>query len=103
MARCLLKDGNFPCNLWGELFFTAVCLSHRSPYSALGGATPFFRTHGKVANMSDVRVIGSRAFVHIETHITKLGDKAWEGKLCGFSQNNRAYRIYNPAKGTVVE
>ncbi|CAN0421336.1 unnamed protein product, partial [Laminaria digitata] len=24
MARCLLLDGNFPRNLWGELFFTAV-------------------------------------------------------------------------------
>ena len=53
--------------------------------------------------MSDLRAIGSRAFVHIETHTTKLGDKAWEGKLCGFSQDSRAYRIYNPAKGTVVE
>ena len=29
--------------------------------------------------------------------------QAWEGKLCGFSQDSRAYRIYNPAKGTVVE
>ena len=53
--------------------------------------------------MSDLRGIGARAFVHIETHTTKLGDKAWEGTLCGFSQNSRAYRIYNPAKGTVVE
>ena len=26
-----------------------------------------------------------------------------EGKLCGFSQDSRAYRTYNPAKGTVVE
>ena len=53
--------------------------------------------------MSDLRAIGSRAFVHIKTHTTKLGDKAWEGKLCGFSQNSWAYRIYHPAKVTVVE
>ena len=103
MTRCLLKDGNFPRNMWGELFFTAVHLCNRAPHSALGGATPFLKMHGKEADLSGLRAIGSRAFVHIETHTTKLGDKAWEGKLCGFSQDSRAYRIYNPAKGTVVE
>ncbi|CAN0317868.1 unnamed protein product, partial [Scytosiphon promiscuus] len=103
IVRCLLKDGNFPRNMWGELFFTAVYLSNRSPHAALGGATPFSKMHGKEAVMSDLRAIGARAFVHIETYTTKLGDKAWEGKLCGFSQNSRAYRIYNPAKGTIVE
>ena len=32
-----------------------------------------------------------------------LEDRAFEGKLCGYSHNSKAYRIYNPAKGTVVE
>ena len=68
IAGCLLKDGNFPRNLWGELFFTAVYLANRSPHSALGGTTPFSRMHGKEAVLSDLRAIGSRAFVHIETH-----------------------------------
>ena len=96
-------DGNFPLNLWGEMFFTAVYLFNRSPQSALAGATPFSRMNGKEAVMSDIRAIGSRAFVHTETHTTKLGDKAWDGNVCGLSQNRRAYRIYNPSKGIVVE
>ena len=32
MTRCLLKDGNFPRNMWGELFFTAVRLSNRAQH-----------------------------------------------------------------------
>ena len=59
--------------------------------------------HDKEADLSAFRAVGSTAFVHIETQTPKLGDKAWEGKVCGFSQDSRAYRIYNPVKGTVVE
>ncbi|CAN0374371.1 unnamed protein product, partial [Laminaria digitata] len=93
LLKCLLKDGKFPRNMWGELFFAAVYLSNRSPHSALGGATPFSKLHGKETVMSDLRTIGARAFVHIETHTTKLGDKAWKGKLCGFSENSRVYQM----------
>ena len=36
ITRRLMKDGNFPPSLWGELIFTAAYLSNRSPHSALG-------------------------------------------------------------------
>ena len=97
-----MKDGNFPPSLWGELILTAAKLSNRSPHSALGGATPFFRMHNKEADLSGLRAIGARAFVHRDTYTRKLDDRAFEGNLCGSCQDSRAYRIYNPAKGTVV-
>ena len=92
----MLKDGNFPDNMCGELFFTTVYLSNRLPHAALGESYPFSKMHKEV-DMTSLRVIGARAFVHTETY------KAFEGKLCGFSPNSRAYRIYNAEKGTVVE
>lgn len=85
--------------MWGLLFFMAAFLSNRSSNSALGLDTPVVKLHGKDAGMAGLRVTGSQAFVHIETHTTKLADNAWEGKLCGFSPDSRVYRIYNPAKG----
>ena len=103
ITRCLMKDGYFPPSLWGELIFKAAYLSNRSPHSALGGATPYFRMHHKEADLSRLRAIGARAFVHRETYTRKLDDRAFEGKLCGFNQDSRAYMIYNPAKGKVVE
>ena len=57
----------------------------------------------KKAELSGLQAIGARAFVHREIYTRKLDDRAFEGKLCGFSQDTRAYSIYNPAKGTVVE
>ena len=98
-----MKDGNFPPSQWGELIFTAAYLSNGSPHSTLGGATPYFRVHNKEADLWRLRAIGARAFVHRETYTRKLDDRAFEGKLCGFSQDSRAYRIYNPAKSTIVE
>ena len=98
-----MKDGNFPPSLWGELIFTAAYLSNRSPHSALRGATPYFRMHNKEADLSGRRAIGVRAFVHRKAYTRKPDDWAFKGKLCGFSQDSRAYRIYNPAEGMVVE
>ena len=100
ITRCLMEDGNFPPSLWGELIFTAAYLSNRSPHSALGGATSYFRMRN---NLSELRAIGSRVFVQHETYTRKLDDRTFEGKLGGFSQDSGAKKIYNPAKGTVVE
>ena len=96
-----MKDGNFPPSLWGELIFTVAYLSNRSPNSALGGATPYFRMPNKEADLSGLRAIGARAFVLRETCTKKLDDRAFEEKLCGFNQDSRAYKIYSPVKGTV--
>ena len=41
--------------------------------------------------------------MHIETHTTKLEDKALERRLCGYSMNSKAYRIYNPDARRVTE
>ena len=103
IARCLLKDGNFLPNLWGEMFFAAFYISNRSPNAALHSATPYSKMHGKEADMTGLRTIGARAFVHVETHTTNMGDKAWEGKVCGFSPNRRSYNVYNAEKEIVVE
>ena len=89
ITRCLVKDDNFPPSLWGKLIFTAAYVSNRSPHSALGGATPYFRMHNKEADLSGLRAIGAKAFVHRETYTRKLDDRTLEAKLCGFQQDSR--------------
>ncbi|CAB1102957.1 unnamed protein product [Ectocarpus sp. CCAP 1310/34] len=63
ITRCLMKNGAFPPTLCGELMMTAVYLSNRSPHSALGGVTPYFKMYRKEADLSRLRVIGARSFV----------------------------------------
>ena len=98
-----MKDGDFPPFMRGELMFTATYLANRSPHSTLEGATPYSKMHNLEPDLTGLRAIGARAFVYRETYTKKLEDRAFEGKLCGYSHNSKAYRIYNPAKGTVVE
>ena len=102
IVRCLLDGANLPENLWGELCCTAVYITNRLPHVHLGNQTPYFRMFGKHASLQHLRVIGSSAFVHIETHKSKLDQRAWEGKLVGYSHNSRAYRIYNPQTRKIV-
>ena len=83
--------------------FTAAYLANRTPHSALNMGTPYKTLRGKEATLQHLRTIGARAFVHIETHTKKLEDRSWEGRLCGYSQDTKAYRIYNAKTNKVVE
>ena len=70
--------------------FTAEYLANRAPRSALNMVTPYKPLHGKEATLQHLKTIGSRAFVHVETHTKKLEDRCWKGRLCGYSQDTTA-------------
>ena len=107
MVPGLLSDGGFPKSLRGKMLSQWLFLStehrNRAPHKALEMETPYKRMHGKDANLKMLRTIGARAFVHVETYTQKLAAKAWEGKLCGYSTDSRAYRVYNPTTIRVTE
>ena len=103
MVCCLLVDSGFPPKLWGELMLTAVYLCNRMPHSGLDMETPFKRLYGKEANLSHLKIVGARAFVHIKD-AKKLEPKSWEGMLCGFSDDEElSYQIWNPKTHRLVE
>lgn len=95
MTRCLLHEARLPKQLWGEIAATSVFLINRLPHKALKGDTPYYHLFGKQADLSFLRVIGSRAFVHVEGHTTKLQPKAWEGVLVGYNDDSPTFRVYN--------
>ena len=74
---------------------TAVYLSNRIPHAALHNGTPYKALYGKDAYLGHLRVIGSWTFVHEEVHTDKLEHRAREGRLVGFSEESKSYRIYN--------
>ena len=71
--------------------------------SGLGTETPFKRLYGKEANLSHIKTIGARAFVHIKD-AKKLEPKSWEGMLCDFNEDEAlSYWVWNPKPRRVVE
>ena len=91
-GRTVIMD--LPKRLWGELASTAVFLKNRIPHCALGSDTPYYRMFGENADLSFLRVIGSRAFVHEEGHRDKLDQRAREGVLVGYNSDSPTYRIF---------
>ena len=57
---------------------------------------------GKNTDLSFLRVIGSRAFVHEEGHRDKLDQRAWEGVLVGYNNDSPTYRIYYDTNSKIV-
>lgn len=83
MTRCLLKDTGLPPILWGELTMTSAYLLNRAPHSARSMDTPHYKLYGKDADISTLRVICARAFLHIERRTKHMPGKAFEVRLCG--------------------
>ena len=59
---------------------TAAYLRNRMPDFGFDMETPFKRLYGKEANLSHLKITGTRAFVHIKD-AKKLEPKSWEGML----------------------
>ena len=86
IARCLLKDAEFPKSLWGEMFLTATYLAKCMSHSALQSQTPLTILFGVPTKLDHLHTIGAKAFVDVERF---LKDKAWKGTLCGYSMNSK--------------
>ena len=65
MVQCMLADSGSPSSVWEELFMAAACLKNKTPHKMLKMETLFKIYHGKKADLSHLRVIGARTFVHI--------------------------------------
>ena len=101
IVRTLLKDSNLTKSLWGEIFFITKHLFNRAPHSALGGKTPYVMMHGKEGDISMLRAIGDRAFVHNEHYKMNFDDRSWEGKHRDYVWDSKNYN--HPATHKVVE
>ena len=103
MVRCMLADSGLPTFLWGELMFTAAYVGNRVPHSALNMQSPYKMLKGTEPDLRILRVIGARAFVHIERRTKKLALKAVEGRLVGYSSNSKSYGVYSPVTRCIME
>ena len=88
--------------LWGEICETTYIIN-RSPHRALGGKSPYSKLYSRNPDLSSLRIIGARAFVHKETHVHKLEQKAWEGLMIEYGKDSSSYRIYNPQTRRITE
>ena len=76
MVRCIFTNSDLPKFLWGEVIKTTASLTNRAPHAGLKNVTPYKALHNKESDLEHLRVMGARAFVHIEAHNRKLDPHA---------------------------
>ena len=97
MARAMMHQCQAPAWMWGEAVMTAAYIRNRSPLKKLDGKSPFEMLHGTVPDTSKLRVFGCDAFVVPPlTSQGKLDARAVKCMLVGYSEQQNAWRLYNP-------
>lgn len=93
MATCMLIDANLEKRYWGEAVLTATYLQNRLPSRTID-KTPYDLWWGRKPDLSNLRVFGAEAFVHIpDTKRSKLESKARKLTFVGYSMEHKGYRF----------
>ena len=96
-VRSILSAMHLPKTLWDELIKTVAYLKNRSP--GINGITAYELSNHVRPNLSHLKVVGSRAWVHIpKEKRVKLDVRSWQGIFIGYEGKNH-YRVYNPRTG----
>ena len=72
-------------------------------WSSGSNGIPFQPTSGKLPDLSNLRIFGCEAFVHIyASRRGKLGGKAWKGIFFGYAFDSPSWLVYNPVTRRVI-
>ena len=79
----LLADADLAKGFWGYAFLTVAYVRNRVWHSRANGI-PIQRVSGDGRDLTNLRVLGCPAYVHIESsRRRKLDPKAWKRYFCG--------------------
>ena len=87
---------NVPLDLWGEAVACVVYVLNRTLNSTFQ-ITLYQIWYGTKSNISDLRIFGSTAFIHIpKVERQKLDLKSLKCFFVGYSLTQKAYRFWDP-------
>ena len=94
-VRSILKEKKLSKALWAELVKAVAYVKNRCP--GVDGVTSFQTGNGFQPDVSNLRALGCRAWVHVPktTGRHKLDSRSWQGIMVGYEGVNQ-WRIYNP-------
>nr|XP_042910227.1 uncharacterized protein LOC107448150 [Parasteatoda tepidariorum] len=102
-ARTLIYDSKLPLNFWAEAIAYATHVTNLTPRK---GKTevPKELFFNKKQNYKYLRVFGSTVYYHVPKALRhKLSIPGKKGIMLGYSNERRAYRIYDPERNKVIE
>ena len=99
----MLQEAQLPSTYWGEALCTLVYVLNRIPSSAKPGTTPYEAWFGVKPNVSNLRIFGSLAYVHVQKDKRgPLGSHMEKCIFLGYPEGYKGWRFYNPATKRVI-
>ncbi|GJZ49870.1 retrovirus-related pol polyprotein from transposon TNT 1-94, partial [Tanacetum coccineum] len=96
MSRTMLNEQSLPQKFWCNAVDTSTYILNRILIRAILGKTPYELLRGRKPTLDYFRVFGSKCFIlNTKDYLTKFDPKSYEGVFLGYSQNSKAYIIFN--------
>ena len=93
----LLMEAGLPPQFWLECLMSIIYTLNRCPTSALKGMTPYEAAYKRKPNVSNLRVWGCVAYVHIQKDKRKQFQPRMEKCIfIGYPQGYKGWKFYNP-------
>ena len=103
MTRSMLKEKNLPKELWAEAIACSIYLLNRCPINSVKRMTPQEAWSRYKPNVTHLRVFGCVVYAQVpEAKRRKLDDRGEKCVFVGYSEESKAYKLYNPLIGKLV-
>jgi hypothetical protein len=96
-ARSMIHNAGLGTKFWAEAVCTAAIVRNRCPTVAVDNMTPYECFNGKKPDVSNFKVFGCKAYMHVPKETRKKWDS--KTKKCifvGYSISSKGYRLYDP-------
>ncbi|GJT12242.1 retrovirus-related pol polyprotein from transposon TNT 1-94 [Tanacetum coccineum] len=96
MSMTLLNEQSLPQKFWCNAVDTSTYILNRILIRAILGKTPYELLRGRKPTLDYFRVFRSKCFIlNTKHYLTKFVPKSYKGVFLGYSQNSKAYIIFN--------
>ena len=97
MARSMMKEKHISNEYWGDVVTCSVYILNISPTKSVKDRVPEKAWSGKCSSISHLIIFGCVAYAHVpEETRRKLDDRSQKCIFVGYSEEYKAYRLYNP-------
>eukprot|EP00253_Pinus_taeda_P028517 PITA_28517 len=98
MARSMLKAKHLPNDYWAEAIHCAVYILNRCPTKGVMNKVLEEAWSGRKQGVTHMNFFGCVAYAHIPDQLRrKLDNKGEKCIFIGYSEESKAYRLYNPS------